>query len=246
MKILRAAALALVLVNLLLFAAAKGFFGRSGSGEPERLANQLTPERIRIVEGGRPDQANKAPRSSAETRAPAPAAATAGGDKPAGAAAERGKAEATACQRFEPLSRAQAQRLIAAARRENRRIKVHTEPLEEPKSFRVFIPTTDDAEETEKRLGELKRAEVSDLQLQPPGTDKGGISLGVFRQEAAANALRDKLRARGIAGVKVIARESPSAKMAVELTAGSSELELLGQAIGAAVPNAVGRPCNED
>jgi hypothetical protein len=249
MKMLRAAALALVFVNLLLFAAAKGYFGRSSSGEPERLANQLTPERIRIVEGEKPDEARAPAGPVPETRSAAATAATPEGGKPAkpgGAAAERGKAEVAVCQRYEPLSRAQAERLVAAVRRENGRIKVHREPLDEPKSFRVFIPTTGNAEETEKRVGELQRADVTDWQLPPAGTEKGGISLGVYRQEAAANTLRDKLRAKGITGVQVIARESPNAKVAVELTGSNDDVASLGPAISAAVQSIAGRPCGED
>lgn len=52
---LRATFLLLVLANLLFFAWTQGFFGSVGEGlEPQRLANQLTPEKLRIVGIGQP------------------------------------------------------------------------------------------------------------------------------------------------------------------------------------------------
>ena len=52
----RALALALLAANLLLFAYGAGYFGTApgGVGEPERVANQLDAERIRIIEPAEP------------------------------------------------------------------------------------------------------------------------------------------------------------------------------------------------
>jgi len=47
---LRAAFLLLILANLLFFAWAQGYFGNAGEGrEPQRLANQLAPEKLHIT-----------------------------------------------------------------------------------------------------------------------------------------------------------------------------------------------------
>ena len=70
-------------------------------------------------------------------------------------------------------------------------------------------------------------AEITDWFLQPAGPEKGGISLGMYKQEAAANALRDKLRAKGITGVRVSPAESAGAKVAVEVTGRSRDLDAL-------------------
>lgn len=52
---LRAIFLFLILTNLLFFAWTQGYFGGDGEGrEPQRLANQLASERLRIVGIGRP------------------------------------------------------------------------------------------------------------------------------------------------------------------------------------------------
>lgn len=228
MRILRALALVLVLVNLLLFAAIKGFFGHSSTGEPERLANQIAPERIRIVEGRKPD--------------PVPPAA-----QPESPSDEQSaKADVTVCRRYEPLSRQRAARLVQAVSGRNGRIKVHREPLEEPASFHVYIPRATDAEEAEKRVGELKSAEISDWYLQSSGPETGAIFLGQFKSEAAANALRDKLRGKGITGVRVLPREHPNAKVAVELSGKRNDLAAVEEKIDAAVPDVTGQACSED
>lgn len=52
---LRATFLLLILTNLLFFAWTQGYFGSVGEGhEPQRLANQLEPEKLRIVGMGAP------------------------------------------------------------------------------------------------------------------------------------------------------------------------------------------------
>ncbi len=62
MKAIRATFFLLVLANLLLFAYGQGYFGRAGSGEADRLASQLEPERIRIVGKGQAPAPVEAPR----------------------------------------------------------------------------------------------------------------------------------------------------------------------------------------
>lgn len=55
---LRAVFLFLILANLLFFAWAQGYFGSRDEGrEPQRLANQLAPEKLRIVGVGTPPAA---------------------------------------------------------------------------------------------------------------------------------------------------------------------------------------------
>lgn len=59
---LRAVFLFLILANLLFFAWAQGYFGGKGEGrEPQRLANQLAPDRLRIVGSVAPSAVISAP-----------------------------------------------------------------------------------------------------------------------------------------------------------------------------------------
>jgi len=61
LKLLRASILALVLVNLLFFAWGQGYFGDREEGrEPQRLSNQLLPEKLRLVSAAVPSAAPQA------------------------------------------------------------------------------------------------------------------------------------------------------------------------------------------
>lgn len=86
MNVARFSVLLLFAVNLVLFAWGMGYLGERGSGEPERLAQQLAPERLRIV-------------STEQPVAPAPDTAAAG-----------------QCREYAGLGPDQADRLAEAAR----------------------------------------------------------------------------------------------------------------------------------
>lgn len=254
MRIVRALVLVLVVLNLLLFAAGKGYLGRSGSGEPERLAQQITPERIRIVEGGKPDGAPVTPAAESKAEGKADAKRDDGpAPKPERKAAEKPetKAEAKAgnghdvgaCRRYAPLSRDQAARIAGFARAANAHVKLSEKSLEAPTSFWVYIPPPADRQEMDRHIGELKDAGISDWFVQPSGPEKGGISLGLFKTEPMATVLKDKLLGKGVTDVRVRGRDSPAAKVALELTAKAQELDALEEQITAALPAIAGQAC---
>jgi hypothetical protein len=75
MKTLRVLALALLAANLLLFGYGAGYFGAppGGVGEPERVANQIAAERIRVVGPGEASgPARSAPPVEPPTTQPGP------------------------------------------------------------------------------------------------------------------------------------------------------------------------------
>jgi hypothetical protein len=69
-----------------------------------------------------------------------------------------------------------------------------------------------------------------------PGENRGAVSLGLFKSERMAESLRDKLRAKGIEGVRVTARETAGAKLAVEVRGPSEALAALAAEIAAELP----------
>jgi len=250
MRIVRALVLLLVVLNLLLFAAGRGYLGRSGSGEPERLTHQITPERIRIVEGGKPEPSPATPKSHDKSKpkpddksAPKPAAQGADQAESRPEAKAGDERDVAACRRYAPLSRDQAARIAGFARGEDAHVKVSRRSLKEPTSFWTYIPPTANPEDMDKHVGELKSAGISDWYVQSSGPDKGSISLGVFNTEATANVLKEQLLGKGVTGVRVSGRDSANAKVAVELTAKTRELEALTQQIVAAMPGVAGQAC---
>lgn len=223
MRILRALFLLLVLANLLLFAAGRGYFGRSGSGEPERLAAQIQPEMIRILR----DQS--APQG-AQAQPDQPAAAP-GTAPPAGAEAN--------CLRYEPVGREQAGKIATKQRARDGGVALAEKRLEEPSSYWVSIPPQPSRQDLDARIAELKSAGVNDFFVigGEQGANRGAVSLGLFKSERMAESLRERLRAKGVNGVRVSAREAAGAKLAVELRGPAPALTALAADIAAELPD---------
>lgn len=223
MRILRALFLLLVLANLLLFAAGRGYFGRSGSGEPERLAAQIQPEMIRIL---RDQSAPQGTQAQPDQPAAAPGAAA-----PAGAAAN--------CLRYEPVGREQAGKIAAKQRARNGGVELAEKRLEEPSSYWVSIPPQPSRQDLDARIAELKSAGVNDFFVigGEQGANRGAVSLGLFKSERMAESLRERLRAKGVNGVRVSAREAAGAKLAVELRGPAPALTALAADIAAELPD---------
>lgn len=222
MRILRALFLLLVLANLLLFAAGRGYFGRSGSGEPERLAAQIQPEMIRIL---REQAAPQGAQAQPDQVAAAPGAAPSAG------------AEAD-CLRYEPVGREQAGRIAAKQRARDGGVALAEKRLEEPSSYWVSIPPQPSRQDLDARIAELKSAGVNDFFVigGEQGANRGAVSLGLFKSERMAESLRDRLRAKGVNGVRVSAREAAGAKLAVELRGPAPALTALAADIAAELP----------
>ncbi|HWS13375.1 MAG TPA: SPOR domain-containing protein [Rhodocyclaceae bacterium] len=223
MRILRALFLLLVLANLLLFAAGRGYFGRSGSGEPERLAAQIQPEMIRILR----DQA-------------APQGTQVQPDQPAAAPGTAPPADAGAnCLRYEPVGREQAGKIAAKQRARDGGVALAEKRLEEPSSYWVSIPPQPSRQDLDARIAELKSAGVNDFFVigGEQGANRGAVSLGLFKSERMAESLRERLRAKGVNGVRVSAREAAGAKLAVELRGPAPALTALAADIAAELPD---------
>src|SRR5512135_1504656 len=139
MRVLRTLFLLLVLANLLLFAAGKGYLGGGNGGEPERLANQLNPDKIAIVRNGPPSP-------PAEVAPSAPAANAEAASKPQADI----EPAAEVCRRLAPLARDQAERIAEMARARAPQVKLVQQSLEAPSSFWVFIPPQPDRAEVNK------------------------------------------------------------------------------------------------
>jgi hypothetical protein len=223
MRILRALFLLLVLANLLLFAAGRGYFGRSGSGEPERLAAQIQPEMIRIL---RDQAASQGTQAQPDQPAAAPGTAP-----PAGAAAS--------CLRYEPVGREQAGKIAAKQRARDGGVALAEKRLEEPSSYWVSIPPQPSRQDLDARIAELKSAGVNDFFVigGEQGANRGAVSLGLFKSERMAESLRERLRAKGVSGVRVSAREAAGAKLAVELRGPAPALTALAADIAAELPD---------
>ncbi len=219
MNTLRTLFFGLLLINLVLFALGRGGLGSGQRGEPERLANQIAPERIRLVG---PDDG---PAATAPGVPSPPAVAVKPETRPA----------AAACHKWEGLPREQAQRIAELAGAAELKAELVTRIVGEPTSFWVYLPPAADPDAVQKRVAELKQAGVSEyFVVQEKGPLQLAISLGLFNSRGPANTLVETMRGKGIADAEIEERgaattadvdiRGPEAALAAALTKIAAEL----------------------
>jgi cell division septation protein DedD len=229
----------LILLNALAFAGVKGWIvGTPPRTEPERITNQLNPERIRL--SGAAERAGAASASSPATTpevsaTPAPAS-------PPNAAPETTPEEPDSTPRTEPadepaphpeaqevatsgesLPTPQPPALVcqawtglseqeadALARRLRQAgVEAERRRSETPSAWWVRVPPQGSRDQAERRVQELRELGVKDMFIvQEAGQSQYAISLGLFKTEARAQQLLGQLRARGVRNAGVEARMS--------------------------------------
>jgi hypothetical protein len=181
----------LVFANLIFFAWAQGYFGDSDPNrEPDRLGQQLQPEKLRIV-------------SPVPSTAPAPAAPVAA------------KAEDLACRIVGGLGMVNAEALKAAALAGGAEAQLM--PQVEPTLYFIVIGDLPNAAAAEKKAAELKRFGVIEQETVALDGGRQEIILGRMPNEAAARDSLAALNKRGIKSARVDARDQPPLKARVEL-----------------------------
>ena len=150
---LRTLFIALVLLNLLFFVWAQGYFGQSEEGrEGQRLERQLSPEKLKVVSA-----------KPAETKPP------------------EALPPAQACRLIDGLSPDEGRRLLGTADESAPSLKFASRASEEQSSYWVLIPPLPDRAAAERKMAELRRLGISGYQLlEEEGAFKLGIVLGAF------------------------------------------------------------------
>lgn len=186
----------LVFANLLFFAWAQGYFGASDDGhEPQRLAQQLHPEKLRIVGEGQPS-------------APTPAPAV--------------KKEESACRVVAGLVVADAEALKMAVEAVGAEVKIS--PQAEPAHHLVIIADIANQAAVDKKIAELTRFGIKEPSAVVLDGGRHEIILGRFDTNTAATAFLQGLTKRGIKSARVDSREQPALRALVEVRAPASTL----------------------
>ena len=193
MHAMRILIIVLVLLNALAFASTQGWLGVSApQGEPERLSNQLNPERIGLRTDAHP---NLAPRASA---APADAAES----TPVGPQAFSAD-DAPGCLALSGLADAATETLLQALRASQPELRAEHLTSTTPSAWWVRIPPSGGREGAERKAAELRALGIDDLFIvQEPGPNQHAVSLGLFKTEAKAQqhlAFLQRKRVRGAA-----------------------------------------------
>lgn len=201
----------LVLINLLALASIQGWLGTPPpEGEPERLSNQLNPDRIVLRPGGNAPQQDAAPAAatapaaaeSSDGNAEAPPPPTA----PTTVAAAAAPA-AQACTVIGGLAESEADALMQAAIANKAGLRSERKSSSTPTAWWVRIPPNGGRDASERRVAELRAQGVSDLFIvNDPGPNQYAISLGLFKTEAKAQQHLANLQAKRVRGASIASR----------------------------------------
>lgn len=169
-----------ILVALLLFTnlAAFGWFwvdSHMASGEGVRIAQQVQPDKISLLT---PQQV--------AALGPAKAASL-----------------ADVCVEWGPLSDAERARALATLEPLDLSRLMSQKKVEVITNYWVFIPPAATKPAADRKVAELKGQGVKDLFLIETGPQRLAISLGVFRNEEAAQAQLADLQEKGVKDAKV-------------------------------------------
>ncbi|MBP7626133.1 MAG: SPOR domain-containing protein [Zoogloea sp.] len=229
---LRVIVIALVFANLLALTVWKGWIGGGAyPGEPERLSNQLSPERMRLVAEVRP--AAPAPVAVAPA-APVLVTPAASDTPPQGETSPQPAAPAPVpetsappgCVAFGGVSAAQLDEIKARSAGAGPGFKLTESRSGAVSSWWVHVPSLGSKEAAERKAAEIRKLGVDDLFIvQDPGPAQFAISLGLYKNEVQANRLLESLREKGVRSAQVAGRGA--SVLRVELRGPSDSLATL-------------------
>lgn len=212
----------LVLANVLFYALSAGLFGRPENPDAARVAQQVAPEKVRVVSRG------EAPQPVKPVEAPPVEAAK---------APEAPEPEKNLCLRWERLQSATATRIAEAVSAAHPAFKVVRKSMAADGGWWVYLPPANNRDEADRRAGELKRAGINDYFIvQEAGPNRFAISLGIFSTEKAAQEQFADIRGKGFKSVKLTQRPGKDVGMLVEATGPEAESSALVAEIARLVP----------
>jgi hypothetical protein len=189
----------LLCINAVLLAYSQGMLGnfKDNEHEPARMKSQLNTDKL-------------VPLSAAQASAAAAAAAP----PPAP------PAELTACLEVGNLAQAEARRFearLAPLDLGERQSRQDIVAASDATSHIVYIPPQGSKEAAERKAGELKSLGVTNYFIMSDSSQmKWGISLGVFKSEAAAQSLLATLNKQGVHSARLAARGGQAGKVAFQ------------------------------
>lgn len=246
MTTLRFVLILLLLLNALAFAAISGWLGFvPPRGEPERISNQLHPDRIKLLNPSAP--AGGAPSTPAPS-SPAPSSPVPSSpqspepsdtiDTPPSLPNEQQQAQVppsmtpapspdTQCFYWSGLNASDADHLTALLTAGG--MVPRQSSVAAPTSWWVRIPPQGSREAAERRVRELKAQGIADLYIVPDeGPNQFAISLGLFKTEASSNQHLAQLRAKGVRGASIAVRETVEYRLEVNAERAALESTIAG------------------
>lgn len=193
---MRAVFLLLLLANLAFFAWTHYLAPRAPGTDTRPLTRQIDPGAIRILSSAELAALTSPPKSAAAANQPAP-------EKPAPAPAAAPPAPA-ACLEWGAFDAADAARAAQALAPLALGARLTQRRSGETVAWWVFIPPQGSAAEAQKKASELKALGVQHYFIvQDHGAQRWAISLGVFRNEPAAETRLRELQAKKVHSAKL-------------------------------------------
>lgn len=205
----------LVLLNLLALASIRGWLGSSvPEGEPERLSNQLNPDRIMLRPGSNaPPREVEAPPQALPAEQTASAAESGDGRDaataraPAAPSATIAPVSPQACTVIGGLAESEADALMQTAIAGKPGLRSERKTSSTPTAWWVRIPPGGGRDSAERRVAELRGQGISELFIvNDPGPNQYAISLGLFKTEAKAQQHLANLQAKQVRGAGIASR----------------------------------------
>lgn len=226
----------LLAANGVLFAFHQGYLGGDVEHprEAARLNQQLQADKLRLLSESEA-KAGITPlftAAAASASAPAPVAGVA-------ACIEIGNFGSADSQRFEAQLAALGLQPKASAR-------AIADGSGAASGYMVYLAAEGDKDAKDalgKSIAELRRLEIKDFFVLPPGATPGGISLGVFKSEEGAQAQLARLTKIGLRGARIHARSAGSGKQAFQLRGLDQQQQAAFDKLRAEFPGQQARPC---
>jgi cell division protein FtsN len=253
MPIARLIFFALLLANVAFFAWRQNA-GPAEGHEPQRLQQQIEPDKLKLILPEKPPapaavpkqaepkpEESKAPEAKAvETKAAEAKApevktpeAKAAEPKPADALAKSADATPTLlCKSFSGLTPEAAKAAQVAISSSAPNAKVTLIPTKESTSYWVHIPSQQSKAGADKKVAELKQMGVDDsFIISDEGPNKWAVSLGLFKSKDMADNYLQKLSKQGVRSAKIEVRDKGADKTRLEVSAPAEALGVLAREI---------------
>lgn len=241
---------ALLLANVAFFAWQQNV-GPAEGHEPQRLQQELEPDKIHLIlpeKPTAPPPAEKKPAdpkletSTAPEASAKPAEAPQAQVEPAPAKTEAAKGSDTAkssstastllCKSFGGFTPDTAKAAQTAINNSSPNTQVALITTKEATSYWVHIPAQSSKSGAEKKAAELKQLGVEDsFIVSDEGPNKWAISLGLFRSKDMADSYLQKLAKQGVRSAKIEVRDKGAEKARLEVSAPAEALGVLAREI---------------
>lgn len=212
MSRLRLAFFICLLANMMFFVYAQGYLGNAdGNREPQRLDNQLAPDKLKLTNLLQAD-APPAPGVAPPEAKPAAAASQAepAVAKPVAAVTPEPKPAALLCRKLSAATETQLTQLQSKLKANFPKLQSSLLAPTGTASYWVHIPALASRSAAEKKVEELRRLGVSESHIMSEDSPhQNAISLGLFRNEQSARDMLAALNKKGVRSARIEVRGTP-------------------------------------